>query len=175
MLQVSVNVSTRQLQYDGLADDVADALRRSGLPASLLTLEITEGALAVADAESALGRLRALGVRLSIDDFGTGFSSLSHLKALPVDEMKIDRSFVGDLASNKHSQKIVASIIRLAHELQLVVVAEGVEEESALAHLRALGCDLAQGYLFDRPRPAAQLAERGWLDANPPISAAATA
>jgi len=174
-IAIAVNVSMRQLRSGTLVTTIREALAATGVPARCLKVEITESAMMenVEDTAEQLRAIKALGVRVSVDDFGTGFSSLSHLKMLPVDEMKIDRSFVADLASNKHSQKIVASIIRLAHELQLQVVAEGVEEESALAHLRGLGCDLAQGYLFDRPRPAAQVEERGWLDANPPLVAAA--
>ena len=171
----AVNVSLRQLRSGSLVPTIREALAASGVPPRCLKIEITESAMMenVEGTADQLRAIRALGVRLSIDDFGTGFSSLSHLKLLPVDEMKIDRSFVADLASNKHSQKIVASIIRLAHELQLAVVAAGVEEESALLHLRALGCDLAQGYFFDRPRAAADLEARGWLSPDAARSAAA--
>ena len=174
-IAVAVNVSLRQLRSGSLVPTIREALAASGVPPRCLKIEITESAMMenVEGTADQLRAIRALGVRLSIDDFGTGFSSLSHLKLLPVDEMKIDRSFVADLASNKHSQKIVASIIRLAHELQLAVVAEGVEEESALLHLRALGCDLAQGYFFDRPRAAADLEARGWLSPDAARSAAA--
>jgi diguanylate cyclase (GGDEF)-like protein len=176
-IAIAVNVSMRQLRSGTLVATIDRALHETGVPAHCLKLEITESAMLehVEDTAAQLRAIKQLGVRLSVDDFGTGFSSLSHLKMLPVDELKIDRSFVADLVGNKHSQKIVSSIIRLAHELQLSVVAEGVEEESALAHLRGLGCDLAQGYLFDRPRPPAQLEERGWLGAQLPIATPASA
>lgn len=165
-IEIAVNVSMRQLRSGLLVATIRDALVDSDVPAKCLKLEITESAMMenVEDTAEQLREIKKLGVRISVDDFGTGFSSLSHLKMLPVDEMKIDRSFVVDVATNKHSQKIVNSIVRLAHELQLMVVAEGVEDESAMTYLRSIGCDLAQGYLFDRPRPAEQLVERGWLD-----------
>jgi diguanylate cyclase (GGDEF)-like protein len=174
-IAVAVNVSMRQLRSGTLVRTIREALAATGVPAQCLKVEITESAMMenVEDTAEQLRAIKSLGVRIAIDDFGTGFSSLSHLKMLPVDEMKIDRSFVADLASNKHSQKIVASIIRLAHELQLAVVAEGVEEESALLHLRGLGCDFAQGYFFDRPRAVAQIEERGWLVQGPVGVAAA--
>ena len=176
-IAIAVNVSMRHMRSGTLVGTIDRALRETGVPAHCLKLEITESAMMenVEDTAAQLRAIKQIGVRLSVDDFGTGFSSLSHLKMLPVDELKIDRSFVGDLVANKHSQKIVSSIVRLAHELQLSVVAEGVEEEGALTHLRGLGCDLAQGYLFDRPRPAAQLEERGWLGAQLPITAPASA
>jgi EAL domain-containing protein (putative c-di-GMP-specific phosphodiesterase class I) len=156
----------KQLRSGTLVSTIRESLASHDVLPECLKLEITESAMMenVEDTAEQLREIKKLGVRLSVDDFGTGFSSLSHLKMLPVDEMKIDRSFVSDVATNKHSQKIVNSIVRLAHELQLVVVAEGVEEESALAYLRSIGCDLAQGYYFDRPRPADQVEERGWLE-----------
>jgi diguanylate cyclase (GGDEF)-like protein len=165
-IQIAVNVSMRQLRSGLLVGTIRSALLETGIPAECLKLEITESAMMenVEDTAEQLREIKKLGVGLSVDDFGTGFSSLSHLKMLPVDEMKIDRSFISDVATNRHSQKIVNSIVRLAHELQLNVVAEGVEEENAMVYLRAVGCDLAQGYLFDRPRPAVQIVERGWLE-----------
>lgn len=165
-IAVAVNVSMRQLRSGSLVATIREALAEHSIPAACLKLEITESAMMenVEDTAEQLREIKALGVRLSIDDFGTGFSSLSHLKMLPVDEMKIDRSFVMDVVDNKHNQKIVNSIVRLAHELQLLVVAEGVEDEGAAAYLRSIDCDLAQGYLFDRPRPADQIRERGWLE-----------
>ena len=122
----------------------------------------------VGDTAEQLAEIRALGVQLSIDDFGTGFSSLGHLKQLPVDELKIDRSFIGDLSQSAQSRKIVASIIRLAHELNIDAVGEGVEDENSLAMLRALGCDLVQGFHFARPMPAAELVASGWLSRRGP-------
>jgi diguanylate cyclase (GGDEF)-like protein len=165
-IRIAVNVSMRQLRSGTLPATIRAALAEFGVAARGLKLEITESAMMenVEDTAEQLREIKALGVFLSVDDFGTGFSSLAHLKLLPVDEMKIDRSFVLDVAANKHSQKIVSSIVRLAHELQLQVVAEGVEEESAVAYLRSVDCDLAQGYLFDRPQPPEKLEASGWLD-----------
>ena len=165
-LEIAVNVSMRQLRSGTLVGTIRDALAKSGVPAKCLKLEMTESVMMenVEDTAEQLREVKKLGVRLSIDDFGTGFSSLTHLKMLPVDEMKIDRSFIMDVATNKHSQKIVNSIVRLAHELQLLVVAEGVNNTSAVAYLRSIDCDVVQGYLFGRPRPPDQWMERGWLE-----------
>ena len=169
-IEIAVNVSMRQLRSGTLIGTIRDALRDNRIPAECLKLEITESAMMenVEDTAEQLREIKQLGVKLSVDDFGTGFSSLSHLKMLPVDEMKIDRSFVMDAASNKHSQKIVASIVRLAHELQLRVVAEGVEDEGAVSYLRSIDCDLAQGYLFNRPMPPEKVVENGWLETGSP-------
>jgi diguanylate cyclase (GGDEF)-like protein len=155
-IRIAVNVSLRQLRSGTLVSTISDALRQSGVPAQCLKVEITESSMMenVGDTAEQLRELKKLGLDISIDDFGTGFSSMGHLKMLPVDEMKIDRSFVSDVASSPHSQKIVNSIVRLAHELQLVVVAEGVEDEHSLAYLRSINCDYAQGYYFGKPKPA---------------------
>ncbi|HTD28790.1 MAG TPA: EAL domain-containing protein [Xanthomonadaceae bacterium] len=155
-IHVAVNVSMRQLRSGTLIATIRDALARHSVPAHCLKLEITESTMMenVGDTAEQLREIKKLGVGISIDDFGTGFSSMSHLKMLPVDEMKIDRSFVSDVATSPHSQKIVNSIVRLAHELQLVVVAEGVEDEKVLAYLRSINCDYAQGYFFGKPKPA---------------------
>jgi EAL domain-containing protein (putative c-di-GMP-specific phosphodiesterase class I) len=137
------------------------------VPAGQLRVEITEGAL-MADPERALdvlARLRAQGVRTAIDDFGTGYSSLGYLKRLPVDELKIDRSFVRHLAQDANDRAIVRSTIGLAHDLGLQVVAEGVEDQAGWDLLGQFGCDLVQGYFVSRPVPAAELAR--WLDASP--------
>jgi diguanylate cyclase (GGDEF)-like protein len=165
-IRIAVNVSMRHMRSGTLAGTIRAALAEFGVAAGGLKLEITESAMMenVEDTAEQLREIKRLGVFLSVDDFGTGFSSLGHLKLLPVDEMKIDRSFVADVAANKHSQKIVSSIVRLAHELQLQVVAEGVEEESAVTYLRSIDCDLAQGYLFERPQPPEKLEQNGWLD-----------
>lgn len=170
-IHVAVNVSMRQLRSGTLISTIQDALRRSGVPAECLKLEITESTMMenVEDTAEQLREIKKLGLGISVDDFGTGFSSMGHLKMLPVDEMKIDRSFVFDVATNQHSQKIVNSIVRLAHELQLVVVAEGVEDEHALAYLRSIDCDLAQGYFFGKPKPA----EAAPVDWREPVRAPA--
>lgn len=166
-VEMSVNVSTRQLQHPGLLREVAAALEESGLDPGLLVLEITESAT-VQDAETTIGKLRQLkdlGVRLAIDDFGTGYSSLAYLRRFPVDRLKVDRSFVAGLGRNVEDTAIVASVIGLAHTFGLEAVAEGVETVGQLEELARLGCDLAQGYNWARPEPAARLAR--WLEAAP--------
>ncbi|HWB71434.1 MAG TPA: EAL domain-containing protein [Egibacteraceae bacterium] len=155
-LDMAVNLSVRDLLDSDLPDDVADLLGRYNVPAGALTLEVTEGGI-VADhtpAVAVLSRLRDLGVQVSIDDFGTGYSSLSYLKLLPADELKVDRSFVTTMAADPGDARIVRSIIDLAHSFGLRVVAEGVEEEVTWHQLRALGCDVVQGYLLTAPLAA---------------------
>jgi diguanylate cyclase (GGDEF)-like protein len=156
---VEVNLSARQIDDPRIVATVERILSRTGLPPECLTLEITESAL-MQDAASALGVLRALkglGVLLAIDDFGTGYSSLSYLQRFPLDILKVDRMFVETLGSNPESEEIVSAVINLAHALGLQVVAEGVETAQQLQILRSLGCDLAQGFLFSRPLPAAEV------------------
>ena len=165
MLSVSVNLSARSLLDLSLPHDIARLLLESGVPASGLTLEITESSI-MSDpgrTEAVLDRLHLLGIGLSIDDFGTGYSSLSYLKRLPVDQVKIDKSFVINMASDENDAAIVRSTVDLGHNLGLRVVAEGVEEQEAWDKLLAVGCDLAQGYLLSRPLPATAFVE--WLGA----------
>lgn len=157
-LRVAVNLSLHQLR-DSFAAEVAAELQATGVDPGLLTFEVTES-VAMHDAELAtatLDRLRALGVRISIDDFGTGYSSLSRLRKLPVHEVKIDRSFVIDLAGSDDARLLVKGIIDLAHALRLEVVAEGVETVAQRDELLRLGCDALQGYLFARPMGAEAL------------------
>jgi diguanylate cyclase (GGDEF)-like protein len=159
-LELAVNISARDLLDDDLPTRVAAALEAHCVEASVLELELTENA-AITDlprARAILGELSALGVRLAIDDFGTGNSSLAYFRTLPVDRLKIDRSFVTDMAENEDDAAIVRSTIVLAHDLGLEVVAEGVETEECNALLAGLGCDLVQGYLFGRPMPAEEIA-----------------
>ena len=159
-LAVSVNLSARQLVRPDLVSRVAAMLESTGADPADLCLEITEGTLLV-DLSSAvrhLGELRSLGVRISIDDFGTGYSSLSYLRTLPLDELKIDRSFVTPVADDPSAAAIVASVVSLGHALGLLVVAEGVETAAQLTTLRDLGCDLAQGFYLARPAPAGDIA-----------------
>jgi EAL domain-containing protein (putative c-di-GMP-specific phosphodiesterase class I) len=154
-LAVSVNLSARQLGHPDLVATVAEALAISGLPPHLLVLEITESVL-MTDRELAvtiLRALRSLGVRMSIDDFGTGQSSLGYLKTLPVDSLKIDRSFVDGLGSDPDDSAIVAAVVHMGHALGLTVTAEGIETPLQLSELRSLGCDLGQGFYFARPQP----------------------
>ncbi|MDG2113105.1 MAG: EAL domain-containing protein, partial [Actinomycetota bacterium] len=160
-LTVAVNLSVRNFTDAELPIWVEQCLDRTEIEPSRLMLEITESEI-MDDVVLALGvleRLSALGVRSSIDDFGTGYSSLSYLRQLPIDEIKIDRSFVGTMAVNQSDTVIVRSIIELGHNLDLDVVAEGVEDEWTLDSLRSLGCDQAQGFYFSRPVPPEQIAE----------------
>jgi EAL domain-containing protein (putative c-di-GMP-specific phosphodiesterase class I) len=146
---ISVNLSLRQLRQRQFVERLADSLRRHEVPPSCLELEVTESLLMDRPEESreVLSRLKALGVRLSIDDFGTGYSSLSQLQAFPVDHIKIDRSFLGDVTVDGHAV-ITRAIIALGHSLKLGVIAEGVETAAQLAFLRDQGCDQMQGFYF---------------------------
>jgi diguanylate cyclase (GGDEF)-like protein len=162
-IPVAVNLSTRCLHDPGLPDRVFDLLRRTGLPAALLELEITES-MVMSDPEQALTVLHALhdgGIRLSVDDFGTGHSSMAYLQRMPVDELKIDKSFVQHLLERDENSVLVRSAITLGHNLGLSVVAEGVEDEATVDVLRDLDCDVVQGYHFARPMAADDL--RAWL------------
>jgi diguanylate cyclase (GGDEF)-like protein len=156
---VAVNVSARDLGRHDFAGHVQGLLGASGLPADRLTLEMTETAILADPARAAevLGELRDLGVRVSIDDFGQGQTSLSYLSVLPVDELKVDRQFVADMLDNPAHAAIVRSIVDLGHNLGMRVVAEGVEESETLDALRVAGCDVAQGYLIARPMSLAAL------------------
>ena len=159
-LTMAVNLSALQLDDRGLPALVADVLARTGLEPARLNLEITETVL-MGDTQAnieILGALKGVGVTLSVDDFGTGYSSLSYLKRFPVDELKIDRSFVKGLPGDQDDAAIVAAVIGLGHALGLTVVAEGVETGEQRAVLAAAGCETAQGYLFSRPQPAGALA-----------------
>jgi EAL domain-containing protein (putative c-di-GMP-specific phosphodiesterase class I)/GGDEF domain-containing protein len=162
---VSVNVAAGNLADPDLVELVDDALSVWSLAPAQLTLEITESSLMDNPVASArvLGRLRALGVRTSIDDFGTGYSSLAYLRDLPADELKVDRSFVSRILGGARDRDIVASIVQLAHAVDLSVVAEGIEEPATLAALAAMGCDYGQGYHFGKPVPAAEFQGR-WID-----------
>ncbi len=158
--RVSVNLSTRDLLDMDLPQRLQAILARCGVPATAFCLEITESAIMDEPqrALSILEALSAMGFKLSIDDFGTGYSSLAYLKRLPVNELKIDKSFVMAMERDADDAKIVRSTIDLAHNLGLTVVAEGVENAGIYALLRALGCDEGQGYHIARPLPAAELA-----------------
>jgi diguanylate cyclase (GGDEF)-like protein/PAS domain S-box-containing protein len=150
---VSVNLAAKQLDSELLVDDVRAALEASGLDPARLILEITESDV-VREPDVVLAKLnalKALGVRLAIDDFGTGYSSLSHLQFFPVDELKIDRSFIHRIANGDREAAFVRTIVSLAKSLEVEVVAEGIEEPAQLQYLRTVGCDIGQGYLFSRP------------------------
>jgi diguanylate cyclase len=159
-VRVAVNVSALDLAAGDFADNVDQILKESGVPPSQLTLEVTESALirSPAEAIATLTTLRERGIRLSVDDYGTGQSTLSYVKHLPVHELKIDKSFVSTFASSESDQIMVRSTINLAHELGLEVVAEGIEDGATLDLLRQMGCDYAQGYFISKPlRPDAFL------------------
>jgi len=162
-LRVAVNISARQFnQPREFAKSIGRILSNSGLEPSHLELEMTESVLLHnADENIAvLKRLGTLGTRIAVDDFGTGYSSLSYLKQLPIHTLKIDRSFVRDLESDKDSEVIVNTIIAMGHSLKLRVTAEGVEHLAQLSALKRLGCDEYQGFLFAKPMPAQEFAQR---------------
>ena len=159
-ITVSVNVSARQFEEARLVDRVAAALVDSSLPPALLELEVTES-LIMRDLQKSVGTMRelkAMGVSLSIDDFGTGYSSLSSLKSFPISRLKIDKSFVSELADNPDDQAIAMAVISLGHKLNLKVIAEGVETEQQCQFLRENECDEMQGYLFSKPVTAEEIA-----------------
>jgi diguanylate cyclase (GGDEF)-like protein/PAS domain S-box-containing protein len=158
-LTLSVNLSGKQLQHAQVIDDVAVALRDSGLPPASLVLEMTESIL-LDDSETVLDilrQLKELGARLAIDDFGTGYSSLSYLHRFPVDILKIDRSFVERLSHSSDNAELARTVVRLGQSLQLQTVAEGVEDSTQFLTLRRMGCDIGQGYYFGRPMEAADM------------------
>jgi EAL domain-containing protein (putative c-di-GMP-specific phosphodiesterase class I) len=159
LLNISVNVSAQQLADASFPRVVASALNESGLDPDRLWLEITESTLmSTGDASAAaLSALRGLGAHLEIDDFGTGYSSLSYLKRLPVETLKVDQSFVDELDCDADDVAIVRAIVGLGDSLGLAIVAEGVERRAQANALMALGCSIAQGYLFGYPQPASTL------------------
>ena len=158
---VAVNVSPRQLRSGDLPEEVATCLRDTGLPASRLHLELTETAVISdeAHASALLAKLHRTGVKVWLDDFGTGFSGLSHLRRVPVDGVKIDRSFIADMQRDPDDLALTTAIIAMAHSLGITVVAEGVEKEAQFDILRARGCDLAQGYWLGYPMSAAEFSQ----------------
>ena len=163
---MAVNVSVRDLSGGSLVTDVARALARHGVPASCLQLEVTEGSL-FTDSHGAAATLRhldVLGVALALDDFGTGYSSLGHLRRLPVQEIKVDRSFVQRMREDPRDRAIVRSVVDLAGGLGMRVVAEGVEDRETWELLRGLGCDAAQGWFLSPAQPAGVLTP--WLRAR---------
>ncbi|HBU28584.1 MAG TPA: diguanylate cyclase [Thiobacillus sp.] len=167
-LDVAVNISSKEFWHETLLDNVRNALTQSGLPPQSLQLELTEG-IFMEDVDAAVVRilaLKSLGIAVAIDDFGTGYSSLAHLKRFPLDVLKIDRFFVKDLPNASASEALIGSILALCQGLHLGAVAEGVETREQLESLRALGCQIVQGYFVSRPVPADQilaLLGRDWL------------
>jgi EAL domain-containing protein (putative c-di-GMP-specific phosphodiesterase class I) len=158
-VRVAVNLSPAQFPAGNLLSIVIDALKQSGLAPKRLELEITETVLLEKSSHvlATLHALRALGVRISMDDFGTGYSSLSYLRSFPFDKIKIDQSFVRDLAENRDAQAIIRAIVSLGKGLGVTITAEGVETEAELSCLRAEGCHEGQGFLFSRARPNAEI------------------
>ncbi|HOI52932.1 MAG TPA: EAL domain-containing protein, partial [Azonexus sp.] len=158
---LSINVSGRQIPHGLPPAAVAEALARHGIPASRLALEITEGILLanIGEAQAWLQAVQALGVRVYLDDFGTGYSSLSYLNRFPLDTLKIDRSFVQDMATGNNAHSLVIAIVAMARSVGLQVVAEGVETAGQLEILSAIGCQYAQGYYLSRPVTAADFPE----------------
>jgi diguanylate cyclase len=153
-LTMAVNISARQLRYPELVGEVEHALRKAALDPGSLTLEITESVLVEDEGSSAgtLQRLKELGVRLAIDDFGVGYSSLSYLRYLPLDQLKLDRVLVGNLDTDDKNLAIVQAAVDLGHALGIEVVAEGVETREEFEELRKLGCDFGQGDYWWGPR-----------------------
>jgi len=161
MVPVAVNISALQFQEPDFPGHVQSALTETGMPASMLELEITEEAAAT-DPErviSIMHELKSIGVSLAIDDFGTGYSSLSHLRRFPVDVLKIDQSFVREIDTSSTDASIVKLIVDLARELNFKIVVEGVETDKQYQQLKNWGCDLMQGFLFSKPIPAPEFAE----------------
>jgi EAL domain-containing protein (putative c-di-GMP-specific phosphodiesterase class I) len=156
--EVAVNVSTAQIRHADLVRQVADVLEQTGLPAHLLCIELTESLLAdyaEGHVRTVLNELKGLGVTLALDDFGTDYSSLGYLARLPFDKLKIDRLFVDGITDSDRARELLKGIIALGRGLGMAVVAEGAEKPGEVAILREYGCDLAQGYFFARPAPAA--------------------
>jgi EAL domain-containing protein (putative c-di-GMP-specific phosphodiesterase class I) len=156
---LAVNLSARELTHPDVVPTVLDAVRRSALDPSRLTIEVTEST-AMADRDTGFRALRELsdaGVRIAIDDFGTGYASLDHLREMPADILKIDRSFVAGMTANSPDSALVAAAIAMGRALEMEVIAEGIETSEQVADLRELGCPLGQGYLFARPLPPEEL------------------
>ena len=175
-LRLGVNLSPRQFQQPDLVPMVERLLKETGLDAASLELEVTESSVMKNAAASirTLGELKAMGIKIAVDDFGSGYSSLSYLKSLPIDVLKIDQSFVRDMTADPKDAAIVMAIIQLAHSLQLEVKAEGVETEEQLRFLSLLRCDAMQGYLFCKAVPAEafeQLLAEGRTLAAPGLAA----
>ena len=170
---VGVNLSAKQFRHPKLAELVGAVLEETGLDPDALLLEITESAV-MEDAElseATLRELNGLGVRVAIDDFGTGYSSLAYLQRFPLDMLKIDRSFVNEIGEDPKATAIIGTVCALGQSLEMQVLAEGIETAGQLERLRALGCELGQGYYFSRPMPRKEAEER--ISQHPSITAKA--
>lgn len=156
---IAVNISGIQFNHSNLVETIAQVVEETGVPPEHIELEITEGAI-INNADEAIkvmATLKELGVRLSLDDFGTGYSSLNYLTRFPVDCLKMDRSFIAEMVNDVTGQKVAENIVKLAHDLKLTVVAEGVETEEQLNMIRSMGCDELQGYIFSKPLPSKEI------------------
>jgi diguanylate cyclase (GGDEF)-like protein len=160
---IAINLSASQFLDPGLANRILSAIAATNLHPSMIEVEVTEGVFLSASSDAVLNACKALkqgGVRIAFDDFGTGFASLTHLRDFPVDIIKIDRSFISHLGQGQNTTVIVNAMVGLAHNLSMIIVAEGVETQAQADFLKAIGCDAGQGYLFGRPVPAAVAAEQ---------------
>ncbi len=172
-LQIAVNASSIQFRNNLLFDTIKEQIERHAWKPDLLEVEITEGLLLDDSPEvnTYINEISNFGVRLSVDDFGTGFSALSYLKNYPVNTVKIDRSFIMDLPNDKENAVLVQAIIAMAHGLRLKVIAEGVETAEQWEYLRSLDCDLVQGYYFGKPMPRAEFEDYLIKQFDKPIQA----
>ena len=160
-LLITVNISTKHFDRPGLIERIDQVLNETGLDAASLVLEITEGAF-IDDVEatiSILSQLKSRGIQIQIDDFGTGYSSLGYLHRFPIDAIKIDRSFISGVGINGESKKIVKTIVRLAHNLGMSVIAEGIETEDQLAQIKKYDCEYGQGFFFAKPGDSKETAD----------------
>jgi EAL domain-containing protein (putative c-di-GMP-specific phosphodiesterase class I) len=166
-LRLSVNLATHDLHDPQLDQALSRLLKGRAVDSARLTLELTESGLLEPgdDPVTLLSRLKQVGVRLAIDDFGTGHSSLAYLQRLPIDELKIDRSFVRDVDTSQRRRELLSTIVQLGHNLGMTVTAEGVEREAELQVVRHAGCELVQGYFTGRPMPRAEFLR--WRSQSP--------
>ena len=162
MPRLAINLSAKQFRHKALVDTIASILKETGIEASCIGIEITESMMVqnIDEVVDTLLKLSNMGIEISIDDFGTGYSSLSYLKRFPIDKLKIDKSFVDDIATHPDDAAIVKAIIAMAHGLSMKVVSEGVETQSQLDFLRQHGCEQYQGYIFSKSLPAAEIVTR---------------
>lgn len=160
-LPVAINISPRQLQKDNFVKDVMDLLKETGLEAKFLEFEITENTMikSMDRTIDLINELRNIGIKISLDDFGTSYSSLNYLRKLPIDKIKIDRSFIKDLDQDENVEAVVSAIILLSQKMKLEIVAEGVETFKQLDFLIERGCEQVQGYLFSKPKPVLKIEE----------------
>jgi EAL domain-containing protein (putative c-di-GMP-specific phosphodiesterase class I) len=174
---LSINISARQFRQENLVETICRRLAQANIEGSAIELELTES-MVMQDADGAIGTLRELkqlGVALALDDFGTGYSSLAYLKRFPIDTLKIDRSFIRDITTDRDDAAIASAVVAMAHSLKLKVVAEGVETREQLALLQQDGCDELQGYLFSHPVPADAFAQQLLDGKTLPLDALPTA